>query len=120
MADNASKHLHEWILANPDFQSGDYENAIRHGLKEQDQKLLKDFSKGKNDAAISGSTLALAIVDSTAGEILVANVGDSHVVMGEWVGKGDGARLEPVSSTGDYCGPSGTAMANICFAARNA
>ncbi|PGH28050.1 hypothetical protein AJ80_00305 [Polytolypa hystricis UAMH7299] len=88
VADHARKTLHNRIAANLSLANGEYENAISNALKEQDQQLYRDYAAGMNDAAEIGSTVALCLVDLTARELIVANIGDSHIVLAEPEGSG--------------------------------
>ncbi|KMU86591.1 hypothetical protein CIHG_04379 [Coccidioides immitis H538.4] len=88
VSDHASKHLHLNLISSPAFQAGDCENAIRGAIDAEENQLFEGFASGGNDASTSGSTVALTLVDLNKGEVVIANLGDSHIVLGEleWTG----------------------------------
>jgi serine/threonine protein phosphatase PrpC len=82
-ANFASQKLHSILKDQPSFRDGDYKTAIKSALAEADKQLF-DLSKlGRGDAVVTGSTVALCLVNLTTGSIVVANLGDSHVLLGE-------------------------------------
>ncbi|QVM06153.1 hypothetical protein D8B26_000866 [Coccidioides posadasii str. Silveira] len=82
------EHLHLNLISSPAFQAGDCENAIRGAIDAEENQLIEGFASGGNDASTSGSTVALALVDLNKGEVVITNLGDSHIVLGEleWTG----------------------------------
>lgn len=61
------------------------------GLKDIDDELYERFRNGSDESAMCGCTVALCLVDLTGGSVLVANLGDSPVIMGRK--EGDGYRV---------------------------
>ncbi|EER28844.1 predicted protein [Coccidioides posadasii C735 delta SOWgp] len=88
ISDHASEHLHLNLISSPAFQAGDCENAIRGAIDAEENQLIEGFASSGNDASTSGSTVALALVDLNKGEVVITNLGDSHIVLGEleWTG----------------------------------
>lgn len=75
--------MHTILKDQPSFRFGDYKTAVKTALAEADKQLYEIWKLGKADAFGSGSTVALCLVDFTRGSVVVANVGDSHVLLGE-------------------------------------
>jgi serine/threonine protein phosphatase PrpC len=44
---------------------------------------LESFKYESTEPAISGSTVAVCLMNLTKGELVVANLGDSHVILAE-------------------------------------
>ena len=82
VSDHASRNLHTLVAKRPEFAAGNYEDAIKGALADEDRFLL-DSKNASSEAAISGSTVALCITNLTKGELVVANLGDSHVILAE-------------------------------------
>ncbi|KAJ5735062.1 uncharacterized protein N7483_000187 [Penicillium malachiteum] len=82
VSEHASKQLHHLLTKRPEFQKGDYATAIKAALADEDALLLES-SKDSTEAAISGSTAAVCLVNLTQGELIVSNLGDSHVILAE-------------------------------------
>jgi serine/threonine protein phosphatase PrpC len=71
------------LAKRPEFAQGDYEAAIRGALIDEDAVLLDTFNNLTTEPAVSGSTVALCFVNLTKGDLVVANLGDSHVILAE-------------------------------------
>ncbi|WEW61810.1 protein serine/threonine phosphatase [Emydomyces testavorans] len=95
VSEHASKTVHMNLISSPAFQTGDYEQAIHDAINAEEKQLYDGFARGGNDAATSGSTVALVLVDLTNGELVVANLGDSHIVLGEQIGAQGGFSYKP-------------------------
>lgn len=83
VSEHASRNLHLIFAKRPEFDKGDYEGAIKGALTDEDGVLLNNFKTKTNEPAISGSTVAICFVNLTKGEMVVANLGDSHVILAE-------------------------------------
>lgn len=83
VADHASKNLHKLIAKRPEFDEGDYAEAIKAGLSDEDGILLDSFRVETAEPAMSGSTVAMCLMNLTKGELVVSNLGDSHVLLAE-------------------------------------
>lgn len=83
VSDHASRNLHLLLAKRPEFDQGDYEAAIRGALIDEDAVLLETFNNLTTEPAVSGSTVALCFVNLTKGDLVVANLGDSHVILAE-------------------------------------
>ncbi|KAH3190738.1 hypothetical protein KXV92_003191 [Aspergillus fumigatus] len=80
---HAKQHFHRLILESPDIQAGSYEKAIEGAVQKEDQLLLDQFRAGNEVFGKSGSTFSVCLVDLTDGVLVVGNLGDSHVLLGE-------------------------------------
>ncbi|KAJ5266666.1 hypothetical protein N7478_009474 [Penicillium angulare] len=83
VAEHASKRLHNLLSKRPEFEKEDYVAAIKGALADEDALLLESFKNDSTEPAISGSTAAICLVNLTRGELVVSNLGDSHVIMAE-------------------------------------
>ncbi|KAJ5095723.1 hypothetical protein NUU61_005079 [Penicillium alfredii] len=83
VSDHASQNLHFLLTKHPEFDRGDYAAAIKAALADEDNVLLESFKHETVEPAISGSTVALCFVNLTKGELVVSNLGDSHVILAE-------------------------------------
>lgn len=83
VSEHACRNLHRIFAKRPEFDKGDYEGAIKAALTEEDGILLDNFKTRTTEPAISGSTVAICFVNLTKGEMVVANLGDSHVALAE-------------------------------------
>lgn len=83
VAEHASRNLHNLLAKRPEFQKGDYEAAIKASLSDEDAILLERYRNETREPAVSGSTVALCFFNLTTGELVVANLGDSHAVLAE-------------------------------------
>lgn len=50
---------------------------------DEDALLLESFKYESAEPAISGSTVAMCLINVTRGELIVSNLGDSHVILAE-------------------------------------
>lgn len=80
VSEHASQTLHHLLAKRPEFERGDYALAIKAALRDEDSLLLERF---KYEPAISGSTAAVSFINLTTGELVVSNLGDSHVILAE-------------------------------------
>ena len=83
VSEHACQHLHKLFLNRPEFQEGDYEGAIKAALQGEDDLLLQGFQQGIEEYAHSGCTVALCLFNLTKGELISANVGDSHTILAD-------------------------------------
>jgi hypothetical protein len=83
VADHASKWLHRLLALRPEFEQGDYAEALKAALADEDGLLLESFKHDSAEPALSGSTAAICLINLTAGELVVSNLGDSHVLLAE-------------------------------------
>jgi protein phosphatase 1A len=65
------------------LQSGDYERAIADAVRDEDELLLKAFQQGTEIFAEAGSTLAVCLLNLTRAVLVVGNLGDTHILLGE-------------------------------------
>lgn len=82
-ANFASQNLHTILKDQPSFRNGDYRTAIKLALAEADKQFFDLSKMGRGDAVNSGSTMALCLVNLTSNSAVVANLGDSHVLLGK-------------------------------------
>ncbi|CAG8335050.1 unnamed protein product [Penicillium salamii] len=66
-----------------ELEREDWAGAIKAALIEEDQMLLDRFKNETAEPAISGSTVAVCCINLTQGELVVSNLGDSHVILAE-------------------------------------
>ncbi|KAF3386243.1 Protein phosphatase [Penicillium rolfsii] len=83
VADHASKNLHNLLAQRPELQRRDYAAAMKAALADEDGVLLDTFMRETVEPAVSGSTVAVCLINLTAGELVVSNLGDSHVILAE-------------------------------------
>jgi serine/threonine protein phosphatase PrpC len=83
VADHASKRLHCLLAQRPEFKKGDYAGALKAALADEDGLLLESFKHESAEPAMSGSTAAICLINLTEGELVVSNLGDSHVLLAE-------------------------------------
>lgn len=83
VAEHASKRLHNILAKRPELEKGDYVAALKAALAAEDALLLERFTNDSVEPAISGSTAAVCLVNLTQGELVVSNLGDSHVILAE-------------------------------------
>ncbi|EPS30400.1 hypothetical protein PDE_05351 [Penicillium oxalicum 114-2] len=83
VADHASKNLHNLLAQRSELPRGEYAIAIKAALADEDALLLEKFKFESVEPAVSGSTVALCLINLTEGELVVSNLGDSHVIMAE-------------------------------------
>lgn len=56
---------------------------MKAALADEDGVLLDNFMRESVEPAVSGSTVAVCLINLTAGELVVSNLGDSHVILAE-------------------------------------
>ncbi|PLB55444.1 protein serine/threonine phosphatase 2C [Aspergillus steynii IBT 23096] len=91
----ARQSLHHRIADREEFRAGQFDKAIVSGLKDIDDELYERFRGGSDESAMCGCTVSLCLVDLTGGSLLVANLGDSPVILG--TKDGDGYRVQRLS-----------------------
>lgn len=80
---HASKNLHKLLAKRSEFDDGDYTAAMKAALADEDGMLLDRFKAESKEPAVSGSTVAACLMNLTKGELVVSNLGDSHVILAE-------------------------------------
>ncbi|RHZ45587.1 PP2C family serine/threonine-protein phosphatase [Aspergillus thermomutatus] len=83
VAEHAKKHIMDLLFEGDTLQAGRYEDAIRQAIRKEEGMLLDEYQDGEEKFAIAGSTASLAIINLTTGVLVVGNLGDSHIVLGE-------------------------------------
>ncbi|OQE28504.1 hypothetical protein PENSTE_c003G02096 [Penicillium steckii] len=83
VAEHASKRLHRLLAQRPEFERGDYAGAMKAALADEDGLLLESFKHDSVEPAMSGSTAAICFINLTVGDLVVSNLGDSHVILAE-------------------------------------
>lgn len=83
VSDHASKNLHKLLTKRSEFDDGDYAAAMKAALADEDGLLLDSFRVETSEPAVSGSTVAACLMNLTKGELVVSNLGDSHVILAE-------------------------------------
>lgn len=83
VSDHASKNLHKLLTKRSEFDDGDYVAAMKAALADEDGILLDSFRVETSEPAVSGSTVAACLMNLTKGELVVSNLGDSHVILAE-------------------------------------
>ncbi|KAJ5239453.1 hypothetical protein N7468_004072 [Penicillium chermesinum] len=83
VAEHASQNLHGLVVKRSEFEQGDYARAIKGALSDEDNMLYKSFKFEAEEPAFAGSTAAICLINLTHGELIVANLGDSHVILAE-------------------------------------
>jgi serine/threonine protein phosphatase PrpC len=56
---------------------------MKGALADEDGLLLDRFMRESVEPAVSGSTVAMCLINLTTGELVVSNLGDSHVILAE-------------------------------------
>lgn len=56
---------------------------MKGALANEDGLLLDRFMRESVEPAVSGSTVAMCLINLTTGELVVSNLGDSHVILAE-------------------------------------
>ncbi|RAL14149.1 uncharacterized protein BO97DRAFT_469400 [Aspergillus homomorphus CBS 101889] len=83
VAIHARENIPKYIKESAELETGDYEGAITEAIRKEEQQLLHEFWEGEDKHALAGTTMALCLVNLTRGVLVVANVGDSDVMLGE-------------------------------------
>lgn len=83
VAQHAKENIRELLFEGDALQAGRYEEAIREAIRKEEAILLEECQDGEEEFAISGSTVSVVIVNLTKGVLVVGNLGDSHILMGE-------------------------------------
>ncbi|KAJ5550895.1 hypothetical protein N7535_001167 [Penicillium sp. DV-2018c] len=83
VSDHLKDSLHNLLAQRPEFEKDDWATAIKEALAQEDRILLERFKNESVEPAISGSTVAMCCINLTHGELVVSNLGDSHVILAE-------------------------------------
>ncbi|KAJ5132275.1 Protein phosphatase 2C [Penicillium atrosanguineum] len=83
VSEHATQNLHNLLAQRPELKKGEYAQAIKGALADEDALLLESFKYEYAKPAISGSTVALCLINLTQGELVCSNLGDSHVILAE-------------------------------------
>lgn len=83
VSDHAKRNLHVLLAKRPEFDTGDYEGAMKGALSDEDAVLLESYKGETTEPAIAGSTVAICLLNLTKGDLVVGNLGDSHVILAE-------------------------------------
>ncbi|KAJ5960013.1 uncharacterized protein N7479_007163 [Penicillium vulpinum] len=83
VSEHVNHTLHHLLGRRPDFEREDWTGAIKGALAEEDSILLDRFKHESAEPAISGSTVAICCINLTKGELVVSNLGDTHVILAE-------------------------------------
>ncbi|RLL96921.1 hypothetical protein CFD26_100832 [Aspergillus turcosus] len=83
VAQHANGNIRELLFEGDALQAGRYEDAIREAIQKEEAMLLEECQDGEEKFAISGSTVSVVIINLTKGLLVVGNLGDSHILMGE-------------------------------------
>ncbi|KAJ5130363.1 uncharacterized protein N7515_006402 [Penicillium bovifimosum] len=83
VSDHLKDSLHNLLAQRPEFEKDDWATAIKAALAEEDRILLERFKNESFEPAVSGSTVAMCCINLTHGELVVSNLGDSHVILAE-------------------------------------
>lgn len=75
VSEHAHKHLHQHISNL--LSDGNYGDALKMAMQAEDEALRREGLFGE------GSTVAAALLDESKNELVVADLGDSHVVLAE-------------------------------------
>lgn len=89
VSEHASRNLHALLAKRPEFDEGKYDEALKNALADEDGILLENFRTKSTEPAVAGSTVAICFINLTKGEMVVANLGDSHVVLAERDSRGE-------------------------------
>jgi serine/threonine protein phosphatase PrpC len=83
VAQHAKGNIRELLFQGDALAAGRYEEAIKEAIRQEEAMLLEECQDGEEKFAISGSTVSVVIVNLTKGVLVVGNLGDSHILMGE-------------------------------------
>lgn len=83
VSDHVHQSLHHLVAQRPELDRQDWAGAIKAALVNEDEILLDRFNNETAEPAISGSTVAICCINLTQGELVVSNLGDSHVILAE-------------------------------------
>jgi len=70
----SSSHLHQTIFESDSFKAGNYDEAIREGIIQEDKELFEKYKEQRG-----GSTATVCII--TENKLYLGNVGDSRAVL---------------------------------------
>ncbi|KAL1985652.1 hypothetical protein VTN96DRAFT_7519 [Rasamsonia emersonii] len=83
VSEHVRRHLPNLLSSRPEFEDGDYETAIAKAFEDEDAILLENVMSNDTEPIVSGSTVAVCIVNLTKGVLVVGNVGDSHIMFAQ-------------------------------------
>lgn len=83
VSEHVRQHLPNLLSSRPEFENGDYETAIAKAFEDEDAILLQNVMSNDTEPIVSGSTVAVCIVNLTKGVLVVGNVGDSHIMFAQ-------------------------------------
>lgn len=83
VSEHAKKTLHGLLAQRPELKEGEYAQAIKGAMADEDALLMDNFKYEYAEAALSGSTVALCLINLTQGELICSNLGDSHIIFAE-------------------------------------
>ncbi|PYH42898.1 uncharacterized protein BP01DRAFT_302335 [Aspergillus saccharolyticus JOP 1030-1] len=101
VAKHARDNIPRYLKESHALAKGEYEEAIAEAIHKEEEQLLHEFWAGEDKHAQAGTTMALVILNLKRGVLVVGNVGDSDVVLGEVkVGEGGkGVEVTRLSTT---------------------
>ncbi|KAJ6131532.1 Protein phosphatase 2C [Penicillium sp. IBT 18751x] len=83
VSEHATKNLHGLLARRPELKEGEYVQAIKGAMADEDALLMDDFKHDYAEPGLSGSTVAMCLINLTQGELICSNLGDSHVIFAE-------------------------------------
>jgi Serine/threonine protein phosphatase len=83
VSEHATKNLHSLLAQRPELKNGEYAQAMKGALADEDGLLLESFRYESAEAAMAGSTVAMCLINMTKGELVCSNLGDSHAILAE-------------------------------------
>ncbi|KAH8693759.1 phosphatase 2C-like domain-containing protein [Talaromyces proteolyticus] len=83
VSEHVRQNLAHLLVSRPEFSQGDYETAICRAFEDEDSLLFGLSMAEDIEPVISGTTVALCLVNLTKGLVVVGNVGDSHILLAE-------------------------------------
>ncbi|KAJ5184976.1 hypothetical protein N7491_007156 [Penicillium cf. griseofulvum] len=83
VSEHVNNTMHHLLGRRPELARDDWAGAIKAALAEEDRILLDTFKYQSVEPAISGSTVAICCINLTKGELVISNLGDTHVILAE-------------------------------------
>ncbi|KAB8239206.1 hypothetical protein ETB97_012012 [Aspergillus alliaceus] len=90
VSSHANENIRRFLQESEELGAGRYEEAIREVILREERALLEGFSGGEEKFSTTGSTAAMALVNLTRGFMVVGNLGDSGVLIGDYDYSGNG------------------------------
>lgn len=81
VSEHVRQNLPTLLVKRPEFADGDYETAMIRAFEDEDNLLLRQVMEDNTQPVVSGSTVALCLVNLTRGLLVIGNVGDSHIAL---------------------------------------